>query len=87
MRQVKIVFTRPGHSVEVRAANSTSTVAPLDLDSYLLVAPPREDSGARETVRFSFATRTRFLVVWLTELPKDPGGEYRGGIAEVTVSG
>lgn len=87
VRQVKIVFSRPGHSVEIRAANSTAEVAPRDLGSYLVTAPLREDSGTRETVRFSFATSTRFVLVWLTELPKDPGGEYRGGIAEVTVSG
>jgi hypothetical protein len=87
VRQVKLVFTRPGHSVEIRAANSTVESAPRDLGSYLVTAPMREDSGSRETIRFSFATRTRFVLVWLTELPKDPGGEFRGGIAEVTISG
>lgn len=87
VRQVKIVFPRPGQTVEVRAANSTAVVAPPDLDSYLLVAPPREDSGVRETVRFSFASRTRFLLIWFTKLPKESSGDYRGGIAEVRVSG
>lgn len=87
VRQVKVVFRRGGHSVEVRAANSLATTAPPDLGSYLLVVPPREDAGTSETLRFPFATSTRFLLVWLTELPKDPSGEFRGGIAEVSVSG
>ncbi len=87
VRRVKVVFPRGGHSVQVRAANSTATAAPVDLESYLIVVPPREDTGTTETLSFPFATRTRFLLVWITELPKDPSGEYRGGISEVTVSG
>lgn len=87
VRRVKIVFTRTGNSVELRAANGTATSAPRDLDSYLLVIPPREDAGESETLSLPFATKTRFLLVWLTKLPKDPGGEFRGGISEVWVSG
>ncbi|MGQ0467119.1 MAG: protein kinase family protein [Sporichthyaceae bacterium] len=87
VRRVKLVFNRTGHSAEVRAANATVTAAPSDFGSYLLVAPPREDAGESESISLPFATKTRFLLIWLTKLPKDPGGEFRGGISEVAVSG
>jgi hypothetical protein len=86
VRQVKLIFPRDGSSVEIRAVNATATTAPTDLASYL-VADSEEDLGTEQTLRLSFATRTRFLLIWLTKLPRDPAGGYRGGISEVSVSG
>ncbi|MGQ0845930.1 MAG: protein kinase family protein [Sporichthyaceae bacterium] len=88
VRQVKVIFPRAGGSVQILAANATAATAPSDLGSYLLAVPPRTDTGTSETLRFEFPVRTRFLLVWLTKLPKEPSsGEFRGGISEVTVSG
>lgn len=43
------------------------------------------DTAGNDTVlRLAQGTRTRFLVVWLTRLPKAPGG-YRGEIADLSV--
>ncbi|WP_193610544.1 protein kinase family protein [Nocardioides lijunqiniae] len=42
--------------------------------------------GARATVELREPTTGRFLVVWLTELPRD-GARFRGRIAEVEVLG
>jgi hypothetical protein len=86
VRQVKLMFPTEGTSVEIRAASAGITNAPADLDSYL-VAASGEDLGAEATLRFAFATKTRFLLVWLTKLPKDPGGGYRSGISDIAVSG
>jgi hypothetical protein len=86
VRQVKLIFPREGSSVEIRAVNANATTAPMSLDSYL-VADSADDLGTEQTLRLSFATRTRFLLIWLTKLPKDPAGGYRGGISEVSVSG
>lgn len=86
VRQVKLIFPREGTSVEVRAVNANAITAPAGLNAYL-VADAEEDLGTEQTLRLSFATRTRFLLIWLTKLPKDPAGGYRGGISEVSVSG
>jgi len=86
VRQVKLTFPAEGTSVELRAANANGTTVPADLDSYL-VAASGDSVGTEYTLRFAFATRTRFLLVWLIKLPKDPGGGYRGGISEIAVSG
>jgi hypothetical protein len=86
VRQVKLIFPRDGSSVEIRAVNANATDPPTDLASYL-VADSEQDLGTEETLRLSFATRTRFLLIWLTKLPHDPAGGYRGGISEVSVSG
>jgi putative peptidoglycan lipid II flippase len=85
VRQVKLILPVPGESLQIRAAGAGVTTAPLDLDSYLVVAPA-DNVGIQDTLRFPFATNTRFLLVWITKLPRDGGG-YRGGISEVTVSG
>ena len=31
--------------------------------------------------------RTRYLLIWLTKLPQDDTGSYRGAIAEIKVFG
>lgn len=87
VRQVKLRMLRGGGSVEVRAANATAGRAPRDLGSYG-VAASAADTGEEETLRFSFATTTRFLLVWLTELPKNKDGPgFRGGLSDIVVSG
>jgi hypothetical protein len=85
VRQVKLILPLPGESLQIRTAGASVTSAPLDLDSYLGVTSA-ENVGLQDTLRFPFATNTRFLLVWITKLPRDGGG-YRGGISEVTVSG
>ena len=85
VRQVKLILPAPGESLEIRAAAAGATIAPGDLDSYQLVSSA-ENVPTQDTLRFPFATNTRFLLVWITKLPRDAGG-YRGGISEITVSG
>ncbi len=49
---------------------------------------PRTTPRPGETLRFAFATKTRYLLVWLVQLPRDTAGSgYRGGISEISVSG
>ncbi len=86
VRQVRLRLPDGGGNVEIRTAGVTATQPPASLDSYL-VAASRTDAGTEETLRFAFAAKTRFVLIWITELPPGPGPTYRGGIAEVTVSG
>jgi hypothetical protein len=85
VRQVKLILPASGESLQIRAAGAGVTTAPVDLDSYLVVASA-DNVGVQDMLRFPYATNTRFLLVWITKLPRDGGG-YRGGISEITVSG
>ena len=87
VRQVSLTLVGEGADVQIRAASPSVTEAPPDTASYF-VAAAKDDTDPGETLRFAFAARTRFLLVWLVQLPKDPDGDgYRGGIAEIRVSG
>ena len=46
----------------------------------------RADAPARTTLALESRLTTRYLLVWLTELPA-VDGNYRGSISEVTVRG
>ena len=69
--------------VTVYTARSAATTAPSGIEGLDRAA---QRAAAPETLimRFDQAVRTRFVVVWLTSLPKVSGG-FRGGIAEVVV--
>jgi hypothetical protein len=87
VRQVRLRLLGEGTSVEIRAAEASVVAAPAETASYL-VAVSKQDAGQGELLRFAFPTKTRFLLVWLVHLPKDPAGAgYRGGISEISVSG
>lgn len=68
--------------VEFRAAPSGATAIPTDPDNFLLVA---KDSGDSLTLKAEESIETRFVLVWLTDLPQEDDGNYRGRIANITV--
>jgi hypothetical protein len=80
LRRVRVAFTSPGAHVELRVTN----VAPSTLDATREVAS--DDSGAQVANLVPRApTRVRYVLIWITELPKADEG-YRVGISEVAVS-
>ncbi|MGQ0629897.1 MAG: protein kinase family protein [Sporichthyaceae bacterium] len=85
VRQVKLTFLKAGAAVEARASAAGASTAPTNLSAYL-VAAAASDTAREQTLRFAFAARTRFLLIWLTELPADGGGRFQAGISEVSVS-
>ena len=80
VHQVRVSFTAPGAHVELRVTN----VAPTTLDDTRSVAS--DESGNQvATLAPTASTRTRYVLIWITELPKSDQG-YRVGIAELAVS-
>ena len=87
VRQVALRLVGEGATLQIRAASPSVTEAPPDTASYF-VAAARENTNPGETLRFAFATKTRYLLVWIVRLPKDTAATgYRGGISEIKVSG
>ena len=48
---------------------------------------PRVQGGTSQLLEFDEPIETRWVLVWMTKLPQDPDGTYRGRIAEIKVRG
>lgn len=70
-------------SVELRAADSATTSEPTSFDAYPKVT---EGSGSTVTLKPGKSLMTRYLLVWLTKLPLDDEGKYRGRVGDIKVS-
>lgn len=81
----KVTVTFVGDtSVELRAASGDTGTEPSSFDSYSKVA---EGSGTSVTLKPGETLKSRYLLVWLTDLPKQvDDGQFRGRIADVKVS-
>ncbi|MDX3454123.1 protein kinase family protein [Streptomyces sp. ME02-8801-2C] len=81
----KVTVTFVGNtSVELRAASGDTGTEPTSLDGYNKVA---EGSGASVTLKPGKTLKSRYLLVWLTDLPKQADdGKFRGRIVDVKVS-
>nr|WP_202437297.1 protein kinase family protein [Streptomyces sp. SID5910] len=81
----KVTVTFVGStSVELRAASADTTAEPTSFDAYDKVA---EGSGTTVELKPGKALQSRYLLVWLTDLPKQADtGEWRGRLADVKVT-
>jgi hypothetical protein len=80
----KVAVSFVGHtSVELRAASGDDGSRPTSFDGYAKVA---EGSGASVNLKPGKAVKTRYLLVWLTELPQTSDGNFRGRVVDVKVS-
>nr|WP_223290908.1 protein kinase family protein [Streptomyces avicenniae] len=70
--------------VQLRVADADASTAPGSPDDFETVA---EGSGQSVTLNPESAIETRFVLVWLTDLPQGDDGSYRGRITEVSVTG
>ncbi|MFE6228196.1 protein kinase family protein [Streptomyces sp. NPDC057854] len=71
-------------SVELRTAPAGTSSAPTSLDSFTTQA---SDTGSTLTLKPGKPVTTRYVLVWLTDLPASETGNYRGKLAEIKVMG
>ncbi|MDB1086246.1 protein kinase family protein [Streptomyces sp. ACA25] len=71
------------HDIEFHAAPSSTTTMPSGTDDFEFVT---KGSGDSLTLTAEEAVDTRYVLVWITELPRGADGNYRGRIANITVS-
>ncbi|WP_413966289.1 protein kinase family protein [Actinacidiphila polyblastidii] len=81
---VKVSLLGTGTSVDLMAAADGTSGEPTALDSFHKVA---NGSGTSVTLKPGSKVSTRYLLVWLTHLPPDSDGHFRGRIAEINVTG
>ncbi len=86
VRTVTVQLNGTGTDLEVRVPkNTAATSAPMDSQkSWRTVASATGASGTVDLTADSAVT-TRYVLVYLTSLPSDGNGQYRGGIYEVQV--
>ena len=81
---VQVGFSAPGAQVELRTADPAATSAPTTLEQTTAVAAAR-DGKQVAALTPAPGTKARWVVVWVTSLPKDGDG-YRVGISELRIT-
>lgn len=77
---VQIQMTGPGAVVELRAADRPGAVA----GDFEVIATGT-DAGRLVTLRPESPVETRYLLIWLTELPRLGSDAFRAGVTQVDV--
>src|SRR5215204_6242931 len=88
VRSVVVTLSGNGTNVELRVPKKdadTISTPPMNSDSLWRRVAKVSGAGSTATLTTAEPTATRFVLVYLTSLPKE-GGNYRGGINEVAVS-
>ncbi|MFB7515643.1 protein kinase family protein [Streptomyces sp. NPDC056144] len=74
-----------GHtSVELRTAAAGTSSPPSSLDAFTTQA---QGSGTEVALKPTKPVTTRYVLVWLTDLPVSETGDYRGKVSEIKVMG
>ena len=88
VRSVVVTLSGNGTNVELRVPKKdadTISTPPMNSDSLWRRVAKVSDAGTTATLTTAEPAATRYILVYLTSLPKE-GGNYRGGINEVAVS-
>ncbi|GAA3373251.1 protein kinase family protein [Streptomyces sannanensis] len=81
--KVDVSFLGGDTSVELRAAPSNAQTQPTSPKGFTKIA---EGSGSQVTLKPGKPVETRYVLVWLTKLPQDRGGDFRGKISEIKIT-
>ncbi|MGW0992332.1 protein kinase family protein [Streptomyces sp. NPDC002523] len=80
----KVTVTFVGQtSVKLRAASADAGAEPTSFDAYTKAA---SGSGTTVVLQPGKSLKTQYLLVWLTELPADNVGTWRGRVADIKVT-
>ncbi|HZA04297.1 MAG TPA: hypothetical protein VE617_07020, partial [Propionibacteriaceae bacterium] len=87
VREVELILSGAGTDVELRVPAkdpAETTTPPMNSDAAWRSVAEQSKAGGTATLRPKEPVTTRYVLVYLTSLPKEGGG-YRGGIFEVEV--
>lgn len=85
--KVEVTLVGTGTDVELRAAPQSAGSAPTDSAEQYTAVGQLSGAGSDAVFTLDQPVQTRFLLIWLTSLPHVGGDQYRGGVADVTVTG
>jgi serine/threonine protein kinase len=72
-------------SLQLMVPKADPNTSPTTVDGWKAVATQADQPEGTVNLTPSAPTETRYVLVWLTKLPKDSGGKYRGTISEVSI--
>jgi putative peptidoglycan lipid II flippase len=83
--QVTVNLVGDGTSLELQVPKVDPSQSASTVDGWKPVATA-DKAGATAVLKPTAAVKTRYVLVWLTRLPKEANGNgYRGEISEVSV--
>ena len=84
---VEVLLSGEGTNVEVRVPKANPDAAPMKSADQWKRAAGRDGASGTVPLAMPQPQETRYLLVYLTSLPPVGDDYFRGGIAEITVSG
>ncbi|MEV7597680.1 protein kinase family protein [Kitasatospora sp. NPDC089797] len=84
---VNVLFQGGEQAAEVRVPTGAAAGSPMSARPEGFTVVGKNRSGTNVDYTLDSPVTTRYLLIWLTSLNKDPDGKYRGHVAEVKVSG
>ena len=85
MSKVQVTLKGDGSSVQLMIPKDDTSTSPGAVSGWKPVATEEDQPEGTVTLTPSAPTQTQYVLVWLTKLPKEDGGKYRGTISEVTI--
>ncbi|MDH6134606.1 hypothetical protein P3T37_004010 [Kitasatospora sp. MAA4] len=82
---VQVQFAGGDTTAELRVPTGSGATAPTQLSDFGNAIA--SSTGSTADFRPPAPVRTRYLLIWLTSLPNDGAGTYRGEVAEIKVAG
>ncbi|WP_405063102.1 protein kinase family protein [Kribbella sp. NBC_01505] len=84
--KVVVTLVGDGTSLELRVPKGDDkTTSPAAVNGWEPIATEADQPEGAVTLTPSEPTETRYVMVWLTKIPKESGSKYRGTIAEVSI--
>jgi len=84
--KVVVTLEGDGTSLEIRVPKGDDkTTSPAAVNGWEPIATEADQPEGAVTLTPSAPTETRYVMVWLTKIPKESGSKYRGTIAEVSI--
>jgi hypothetical protein len=83
--KVTVSVRRGPYDFEVRVPSGDTSVSPASPDDWEAQGQASDTNGETVTVNLAAGVRTRYVMIWLTKIPKESSGKYRGEIAEVSI--
>ncbi|MEU8223393.1 protein kinase family protein [Kribbella sp. NPDC048915] len=82
--KVSVTLQGDGTSLQILVPKSDGS-APGQVSGWKVVAEQEDQPEGTVTLTPTAGTETQYVLVWLTKLPKEDGGKYRGTISEVSI--
>ena len=83
--KVTVTSMGDGTSVQLMIPKGDTSKSPGAVSGWKPVATEEDQPEGTVNLTPSAPTETQYVLVWLTKLPKEDGGKYRGTISEVTI--